>query len=100
MASKEGIKFDQGKPAVGEMIKDFAPAIRDVARVWKFGADKYEKSNWKLLEDPIDRYTNAMVRHLLAEETNDFDDESHLLHAAHVAWNALARLYFIMQKIN
>ncbi len=99
MDTKEGIKFDQGKPAVGEMIKDFAPAIREVARVWKFGANKYEKSNWKLLEDPVDRYTNAMVRHLLAEETNDFDDESHLLHASHVAWNALARLYFVLQSV-
>ena len=26
------------------------------------------------------------------------DDESGLLHASHVAWNAIARLYFIIQK--
>ena len=51
MGTKEGIKYDSGKPTVGEMIKDFAPAIREVARVWKFGADKYEKSNWQKLED-------------------------------------------------
>lgn len=98
MGTKEGIKYDNGKPTVGEMIKDFAPAIREVARVWKFGADKYEKSNWQKLEDAENRYTNALVRHLLAEEENMFDDESHLLHASHVAWNALARLWFILRK--
>lgn len=68
MGTKEGIKYDSGKPTVGEMIKDFGPAIREVARVWKFGADKYEKSNWQKLDDAENRYTNALVRHLLAEE--------------------------------
>lgn len=98
MDTKKGIKYDTAKPAVGEMIKDFAPAIREIARVWKFGAGKYGKSNWKELEDAENRYTNAMVRHLLAEEENMFDDESHLLHASHVAWNAIVRLWFILLK--
>ena len=95
-----GIKYDEGKPTVGEMIKDFAPAIRDVARVWEFGAKKYGKSNWKDLDDAEVRYTNALIRHLLTEEEEDFDKESHLLHATHVAWNALARLFFIIKKLN
>lgn len=95
-----GIKFDEGKPTVGEMLKDFAPAIRDVARVWEFGATKYGKSNWKDLDNAEDRYTNALIRHLLAEEEEDFDNESKLLHATHVAWNALARLFFIIKGLN
>ena len=96
--NKEGIKYDKGKPRVAEMVKDFGPSILEVAKVWAFGADKYEKSNWKLVDNAEDRYTNALLRHLIAEEDNPIDPESGLLHAVHVAWNALARLYFILQK--
>lgn len=96
--NKEGIKYDKGKPRVAEMVKDFGPSILEVAKVWAFGADKYEKSNWKLVDNAEDRYTNALLRHLIAEEDNPIDFESGLLHATHVAWNALARLYFILRK--
>lgn len=95
---KEGIKYDKDKPRVGEMVKDFGPSILEVAKVWAFGADKYEKSNWKLVKNGADRYTNALLRHLIAEEDNPIDAESNLLHATHVAWNALARLWFILNK--
>lgn len=96
--NKEGIKYDKGKPRVAEMVKDFGPSILEVAKVWAFGADKYEKSNWKLVDNAEDRYTNALLRHLIAEEDNPIDSESGLLHATHVAWNALARLWFILQE--
>lgn len=92
----EGLKFDKGKPRLAEMIIDFRIPLEEVCRVWEFGADKYEKSNWKKVDNAIDRYTNAMLRHLVAEDNNTFDDESKLKHAAHVAWNALARLHFLM----
>lgn len=92
----EGLKFDKGKPRLAEMIIDFRIPLEEVCRVWEFGADKYEKSNWKKVDNAIDRYTNAMLRHLVAEDSNEFDDESKLKHAAHVAWNALARLHFLM----
>ena len=93
---KEGTKYDDGKLRLAEMIIDFKIPIEELCKVWEFGANKYEKSNWKKLANPIDRYTNAMLRHLLAEETNLVDDESGLLHAAHIAFNALARLHFIL----
>ena len=92
----DGVKYDEGKPRLGEMIVDFAIPMRELARVWEFGANKYEKSNWKKVDNAIDRYSNALLRHMLEGETKD--DESGLLHASHVAWNAIARLYFIMQK--
>lgn len=94
----EGIKFDSGKLRLAEMIQDFRLPLSAVCRIWEFGADKYAKSNWKKVDNAIDRYTNAMLRHLLEEEAKPFDDESELLHAAHVAWNALARLHFIMHE--
>ena len=95
---KEGTKYDNGKLRLAEMFIDFKIPMEELCKVWEFGANKYEKSNWKKLQNPIDRYTNAMLRHLIAEETNLVDDESKLLHAAHIAFNALARLYFIVRN--
>lgn len=95
---KEGTKYDNGKLRLAEMIIDFKIPMEELCKVWEFGANKYEKSNWKKLQNPVDRYTNALLRHLLAEEINPIDDESKLLHAAHIAFNALARLYFIAKS--
>lgn len=95
---KEGTKYDNGKLRLAEMIIDFKIPMEELCKVWEFGANKYEKSNWKKLENPIDRYTNALLRHLLAEEANLVDDESKILHAAHIAFNALARLHFIAKN--
>lgn len=98
MNTKQGIKYDNGKPRLGEMIKDFAEPLKEISKVWAFGADKYAKSNWKLVENAEDRYTNALIRHLVAEDTEVYDRESKILHATHVAWNAIARLYFIIKS--
>jgi len=95
----EGIKLDTNKPRLAEMIKDFVIPLTEMCKVWEFGANKYSKSNWKSVENAEHRYTNAMVRHLLSEELYSHDEESRLLHATHVAWNGLARLYFILEKI-
>ena len=94
--NETGRKYDSGKPRVCEMIQDFGVALKEVAKVWAFGADKYEKGNWRYLENAFDRYSNALVRHLIAEQQAPFDEESGLYHAAHVAWNALARLHFLI----
>lgn len=96
----EGIKYDQGKARLGEMIIDFKEPLEAVCSVWNFGATKYGKSNWKYVDNAIERYTNAMVRHLVAEEMEVVDPESEFLHATHVAWNALARLYFIKMQMS
>ena len=95
---EKGIKYDSGKLRLAEMMQDFRVPLSAVCKVWEFGADKYAKSNWQLVDNAIDRYTNAMLRHLMTEVQQPYDDESELLHAAHVAWNALARLHFIVQK--
>lgn len=94
----EGIKYDKDKPRLAEMVIDFASPLTELCKVWEFGANKYSKSNWKLVDNGKDRYTNALLRHLVAEEDNPIDDESGLPHAAHIAFNALARLYFIIGK--
>lgn len=93
---QEGIKYDTGKPRIFETIEDFQEPLMEVAKVWTFGADKYGKHNWAYVDNAIDRYSNALLRHMLQGDT--IDDESGLLHASHVAWNALARLHFIIEK--
>lgn len=98
MNTEQGIKYDNGKPRLGEMIKDFSEPLKEICKVWSFGADKYSKGNWKLVENAEDRYTNALIRHLVAENTEGYDKESKILHAAHVAWNAIARLHFIIKS--
>lgn len=93
-----GIKYDANKPRLAEMIIDFKEPLIELCKVWEFGANKYSKSNWKLVNNGKDRYTNAMIRHLVAEDNNLYDDESELLHASHIAFNALARLKFILEE--
>ena len=93
----KGIKYDSNKPRLAEMIADFAPELEQLCKVWEFGANKYSKSNWKLVDNGYNRYSNALIRHLIAEDKDYYDDESQLLHAAHIAFNALARMHFILQ---
>jgi hypothetical protein len=94
----DGIKYDTDKARLAEMIVDFRKPLEELCKVWEFGANKYEKSNWKKLDNGIDRYSNALMRHLIAEDISLLDEESKLLHAAHIAFNSLARLYFILQE--
>ena len=63
----DGVKYDEGKPRLGEMIVDFAIPMRELARVWEFGANKYEKSNWKKVDnaselDKINRLLNIKLK--------------------------------------
>lgn len=95
---EEGVKYDKGKPRLGEMVQDFANQLADICKVWEFGANKYSKSNWKLVDNGFERYTNAMVRHFLQEEIEQYDCETNIHHAIHVAWNAIARLYFLVDS--
>ena len=98
-AHEPGAKLDAGKPRVGRVLGSFAQALREVAMVGTYGASKYTDNGWVEVPDGIGRYTDAMLRHYLAEAAGEqFDDGSDLLHAAHVAWNALARLELMMRQ--
>lgn len=85
-------KHDQGKPRLELVLMSFNRALTKVGEVGTFGAIKYSDDDWKTVPQRHARYTGAMLRHLLAEPDETHDPESKLLHAAHVAWNALARL--------
>lgn len=93
------IKYDSGKsPVFRGAISYFPVAISGVATVSAFGASKYAWKGWEHVTDGINRYTDAMVRHLIQEAAGEIvDPDSGLPHAWHVAWNALARAELIMR---
>lgn len=94
-----GAKLDEGKNRLGLVLMDFASALMEVGKVGTYGAKKYTDHGWVTVLGAEQRYTDALFRHLLAEGTGELQDpDTHLLHAAHVAWNALARLRFIIER--
>jgi len=99
-----GSKLDSGKSPVAQgAIQYFPRAIREVANLSGAGAAKYSWKGWETVDDGLNRYNNAMVRHQLAEAIEGlYDDQpggTGLLHATAVAWNALAALELLLRDL-
>ena len=78
---KTGVKHDSGKPQWSLLPWSI---LRDTVKVLTFGAKKYKPENWKKIDDPINRYFDAMMRHILAVKAGEYlDSESKLPHMAH-----------------
>ena len=92
-----GAKLDAGKPASG-LLLDFGAALTEVAKVGTFGMEKYARGGWLHVPNGVERYTDAMMRHLLLEAREPVADDSGILHASHTAWNALARLELMLKE--
>lgn len=91
--NEAGAKLDQGKIRPHLVLGAFANALVEVSKVGTFGANKYSDNGWLSVPDGQQRYSEALLRHYLIEQTGEtIDPDSGLLHAAHFAWNALARL--------
>jgi len=78
---KEGVKYDKEKPDYSLLPPR---ALNDVVKVLTFGAAKYDRWNWKKLDNLEDRYFAAAQRHLWAVmrgETHDLESGKH--HYAH-----------------
>jgi len=91
-----GQKHDAEKPRM-----DLLPfeALEEVAKVLTLGARKYSDNGWQNVENADARYRAAMLRHFCADQKGEkFDAESGLLHAAHMATNALFILWFEIQQ--
>jgi len=95
--SEAGAKLDAGKLRPGLVILGFSRALEGVAEVGTYGAKKYSAGGWESVPNGVERYTDAMWRHYLAERRELLDPESWLPHAAHAAWNSLARLELILR---
>lgn len=96
-----GAKVDAGKVEMSLILDGMPRALRAVAEVGTFGANKYTRDGWQEVPDGFRRYRNAQQRH-----ANDFargevfDSDSKLLHLAHEAWNALAKLELFIREEN
>ena len=66
-----GAKLDAGKNRLGLVLNGFALALTEVGKVGTYGATKYTADGWKSVPDGVDRYTDAMYRHLLREATGE-----------------------------
>lgn len=98
-----GAKLDAGKaPVVTGFIHYFPSAMKAVALVSQAGINKgYAPGSWKTVKNGYERYGDAMARHLAAEADGFYDQEvggTNMLHAAQVAWNAMARLELLLNK--
>lgn len=95
-----GAKLDALKPRPALVLGGFSRALMAVTHVGTYGANKYTPNGWRSVCDGVERYTEAMQRHWLEEAQGiESDPESNFLHAAHTAWNALARLELMLCKI-
>lgn len=92
-----GAKLDDGKPDTSLLLM-FGRALLAVAEIGTFGAKKYTRGGWQEVVRGRERYTAAELRHVFKEHYEDHDPDSGLLHAAHGAWNALARLELILRE--
>jgi len=69
-------------------------ALYCVSEVLAYGARKYGWGNWRHLDNAVERYFDAALRHAL--EAGD-DPESGLPHAWHVMTNILFLMHFTQQ---
>jgi hypothetical protein len=81
-----GLKYDTGKIQYSLIP---ATALKGLAMVLTHGANKYGPYNWKLVT-PVERYYDALLRHLEAvREGQWIDEDSGLPHMDHVMCNAV-----------
>lgn len=90
---EKGLKLDKDK-----LRFDLLPfeSVEELVKVLTYGAKKYEPNNWKLVEDPINRYSSATLRHLSSfMKGEEIDKESGISHLAHAGTNILFLIWFI-----
>lgn len=89
------VKYDDHKLRYGLVPPEI---LEELAKVFTYGANKYKKDNWKLNTD-IDRYTDALFRHIEAWRMGEVKDpESGLLHLSHAMTNLGFIIYLIKRN--
>lgn len=81
-ALQVGRKFDGGK--LDYTLVPFE-ALDEVVKVLMFGAQKYDRDNWRHVDNAMQRYAAAAFRHLTAYNKGEaLDAESGLSHLSHL----------------
>ena len=98
------IGVDKRVPVARGVFMRFPLALEAIAKVSKFGSIKYnsplESLGYLKVPGAFLTYTDALGRHLLKEQTEGSinDQDGGVLHAAQVAWCALARLEALLRN--
>ena len=73
--------------------------LKEVVRVFMFGANKYSDFGWMTVNKARDRYWDACMRHLLAARTpGEKDPETGISHLAHLICSALIVMWHDKQR--
>jgi hypothetical protein len=86
----------------GKLRYDLVPmdALDEVVKRFTHGTAKYAPGSWKKLDNAVERYSAALMRHYSAYRQGErLDPESPgLSHIGAVAWNALALVWFDLRR--
>ena len=69
-----GAKLDAGKPDMSLLLM-FGKALMAVAQVGTGGKLKYTRGGRQFVDDGINRYTAAMLRHIFTEYYEEMDSD-------------------------
>ena len=98
MGKIEGRKNDR---LDGKLMWELLPIeyIEEIVDVLTKGATKYAPNSWQNLENGIDRYYAALLRHLVAwRKGEDIDSDTQCRHLAQVACNAIFLLHLTKRR--
>lgn len=89
---KNSPKYDEGK-------RDYTllpiNELEQVLDVLEFGAIKYSPNAWQSVNNGLERYKKAMLRHMMSYLKGEkIDSESGLSHLSHLATNVLFIMWF------
>jgi len=93
---KNDLKFDHDKVKL-----DLIPIgpMMEIGKVLTYGAKKYKANSWQTVNDGINRYYAALLRHLFAWRSGEsIDKESGLHHLSHMLCNAMFLCWLCIYK--
>lgn len=94
------VKYDEGKLKYSLLVEGMPLALEKVVRVLEYGARKYKPNGWKDIDNSIERYKEALYRHVLNLDGGLFakDNESGFEHLAHIVCNAMFLMEILEQQ--
>lgn len=93
---QKGLKYDGGKLRWDLLPMD---VIEECVKILTFGAAKYTDNSWQQVENGIERYYAAMLRHIVAYRNGDtVDEESGMPHLSHALCNIVFLIWLEKQK--
>ncbi len=95
-AHQPGAKLDSGKV---DLTLVPGAAVRAIARIMMYGAQKYTRDGWKQVPEAERRYLAACLRHIFAFlDGEEADPESGHHHLHHALCNLAFLAYFLEKR--